>query len=131
MIKNTLPDITALIDRGICKGVREDNGKEVGGFFVRLPGPLYIIIDLEGQSNRVLPESVRLWTGYCDRTGRKIFDGDRLEFYNGDGDKSIYTVEFFKEKGGLRRTGWFVRYEGSPILDEIDGAFCERSRVIE
>ena len=31
----------------------------------------------------VLPETVGEWTGFCDKTGRRIYEGDRVSFHKG------------------------------------------------
>lgn len=74
-------------NRLICRGKREDTGKYVEGYYVRLDGidsPLHIIIDRAGQYNRVLPETVGECTGCLDSMGRLIFEDDLLKNRNGE-----------------------------------------------
>lgn len=46
----------------LCRGKRKDTGKWVEGYYVEMPvgekEPLYLIIGLDGQYNRVIPETV-------------------------------------------------------------------------
>jgi hypothetical protein len=105
-------------NRLICRGKREDTGKYVEGYYVRLDGidkPLHIIIDRAGQYNRVLPETVGECTGCLDSMGRLIFEGDIVNDINGE----TYEVEYDAVDGayfiGQRTTGISYAY-----LHEID-----------
>ena len=39
----------------------------------------------------VLPETVGEWTGFCDKNGRRIYEGDRVRF-----ERAIYRVELWQ-----------------------------------
>ena len=39
----------------------------------------------------VVPETVGEWTGYCDKNGRRIYEGDRVRF-----ERAIYRVELWQ-----------------------------------
>lgn len=64
----------------LCRGKREDNQKWVEGYYVEMPvgeeEPLYLIIGLDGQYNRVILETVERCTAMNDCNGKKIFEGD-------------------------------------------------------
>lgn len=100
-------------NRLICRGKREDTGKCVEGYYVRLEGidsPLHIIIDRAGQYNRVLPETVGECTGFLDSMGRLIFEGDIVS----DNEGETYEVEYNAVDGGYyigqRRNGITYKY---------------------
>ena len=106
-------------NRLICRGKREDTGKWVEGYYVRLDGidsPLHIIIDRAGQYNRVLPETVGECTGCLDSMGRLIFEGDIL---SRNGTDYQYVVDWNEENHGFRLN--------APSLWEIVGNVNEVS----
>lgn len=65
----------------LSRGKREDTGKWVTGYYVKLPEDqhgeqLHIIIDLDGQYNRIIPETAGRCTGLTDKNDTLIFEGD-------------------------------------------------------
>ena len=80
-------------NRYICKGKRKDNGEWVYGFYVfqrkrsgkfgqvlsELDSNRHFIIDAQGKSNEVIPETVGQCTTLTDKNGKLIFEGDIVE----------------------------------------------------
>ena len=99
-------------NRLICRGKREDTGKWVEGYYVRLDGidsPLHIIIDRAGQYNRVLPETVGECTGCLDKQGRLIFEDDILH-RNMDSQNFRYVVKYDYEQAS-----WYAEADTDSI----------------
>lgn len=77
----------------LFRGQREDNGEWVYGYLVKLPSaimigdyfnPWYIYVppkdpEDNGGYYRVIPGTVGQYTGWTDKNGVKIFDGDICE----------------------------------------------------
>lgn len=68
-------------EKFLSRGKREDTGKWVTGYYVELPEDqhgeqLHIIIDLDGQYNRIIPETAGRCTGLTDKNDTLIFEGD-------------------------------------------------------
>ena len=102
-------------NRLICRGKREDTGKWVEGYYVRLEGidsPLHIIIDRAGQHNRVLPETVGECTGCLDVQGRLIFEDDLIKNRNNE-----YIVSWNKNRSAF--IGQIRRKMDYELLDDI------------
>lgn len=69
-------------NKHICRGKRDPDGRWFEGYYVMLQGidePLHLIIDRTGQYIRVFPETVGRCTGFLDKEGRLIFEGDILK----------------------------------------------------
>lgn len=120
-------------NKHICRGKRDPDGRWFEGYYVMLQGidaPLHLIIDRTGQYIRVFPETVGRCTGYLDKQGRLIFEGDILK----DDDIEAPLVVRFSEKlasfvGETEDTKvlWtFVELDSSDI--EIVGCVNEISR---
>ena len=82
--------------RGLWRGKREDSGKWVEGYRVELPQekgaePLYLIIGIDGQYNRVDPKTYGECTGSPDKNGKPIFEGDIVEY-----DNEKFIVQFIE-----------------------------------
>ena len=116
-------------NRLICRGKREDTGKWVEGYYVRLEdidSPLHIIIDRAGQYNRVLPETVGECTGCLDSMGRLIFEGDII--CEGDSkeplivtyDGQLGRFECYDEKADLTWTFIDLNLELVEIIGNVN-----------
>lgn len=70
----------------LSRGKREDTGKWVEGYYVELPEDqhgkqLHLIIGLDGQYNRIIPETAGRCAETTDKNDVLIFEGDIVEFY--------------------------------------------------
>ena len=84
-------------EKFLSRGKREDNGKWVEGYYVELPedqhgNKLHIIIDSDGQYNRIIPETAGRYTTLNDRNEIPIFDGDIIELDHPYMGKSKHKV---------------------------------------
>lgn len=68
----------------LSRGKREDTGKWVTGYYVELPEDQHgknfcIIIGLDGQYNRIIPETAGRCVGITDKNNVLIFEGDIIK----------------------------------------------------
>lgn len=73
-------------EKFLSRGKREDSGEWVEGYYAELPEDqhgkkLCLIIGLDGQYNRIIPETAEWCTDTTDKNGKRIFDGDIVELY--------------------------------------------------
>lgn len=70
----------------LSRGKREDTGKWVTGYYVELPEDQHgknfcLIIGLDGQYNRIIPETAERCSETMDKNGVLVSEGDIVEFY--------------------------------------------------
>lgn len=73
-------------EKFLSRGKREDTEKWVEGYYVELPEDqhgeqLHIIIGLDGQYNRIIPETAGRCSETMDKNGVLVSEGDIVEFY--------------------------------------------------
>lgn len=109
------------------RGRREDNGRWVEGcylLFTRgIDGDLHIIVDATGQYNRIEFETLGQCTGYLDKLGRLVYEGDIIK-----DDEDTYEVEYNAEVGafiGQRQTGISFEWLHDIKAPEIIGCIHE------
>ena len=115
----------------LFRGKRTDNGEwEYGDLWCNPYGKrvVCIVSPINDQGttggNEVDPETVSQFTGLYDKNGRKIFEGDIVNFYNGDGEFSPYEVRW-------QDSGFSVLMNGnSDLFDALDDYFSRHCEVI-
>lgn len=104
----------------LFRGKRVDNNEWVYGFLSKSRGNnhfLSLCIDHEENgvmlSSIVEPETIGQYTGLTDKNGKKIFEGDIVEF-----GEYRYTVEWKRDRCG------FGYEETDDRMLECDGGHC-------
>lgn len=75
----------------------------------------------------VIPETVGEWTGYCDKNGRRIYEGDRVRVPDSMRSRGPVIVQI-----GLHHGVWCVLFAGGRLgfpLDQRHGRGGHRHRV--
>lgn len=75
-------------EKFLSRGKREDTEKWVEGYYVKLPKDqhgeqLHIIIGLDGQYNRIIPETAGRCVGLTDKNSKLMFEGDIVNHHTG------------------------------------------------
>ena len=114
----------------IFRGIRKDNGEWTYGSLITYDneaGTTYTITSLEDPTIfvPVIPESIGQFIGLCDCNGRKIYEGDILEYVF---TKERYPVMFM---GGVFLIGdrWiYIEYYDPNLYTVVDNIWSKNHR---
>lgn len=81
----------------LFRGKRKDNGEWVQGNYLCLhksdDTDLHIIVDEHGIYNPIVPETDGEFTGFTDKNGKMIFEGDIVNYFGKDFLNSLVTFD--------------------------------------
>ncbi len=110
--------------RGLWRGKRLDNKVWVEGYYLHLSeNDLHIIVGLDGQYNRIEPETRGECESMTDKNGVKIFEGDIIKAiwqHLGSTDTVVGSVVFIDASFVLETKEHFLFFE-----DNIFAVDCE------
>lgn len=105
-------------EKFLSRGKREDTEKWVEGYYVELPEDQHgkkicLIIGLDGQYNRIIPETAGRYVCLNDKNGKLMFEGDIVKAYLHNETKFTEKIEF--------RNGcfWFGNWNIIEFLDKF------------
>lgn len=102
------------------RGKSKISGKWVYGDLVRLPGdehPITTIFNKDVGYREVDPDTVGQFTGFTDKNGKDIYEGDILENY----DQALVTF-----RDGTFKLEWLAGY----VASDLDEGFDETMEVM-
>lgn len=94
----------------LFRGKRVDNGKWITGYYFHYETchEHFIITDMSydmPDMEQVIPETVGQYTGLTDKNGKKIFEGDIVQY---DKDGATYEIVFAEDCGITKFCSRFI-----------------------